>query len=164
MNVLSFTHKFRYTPSWGCVEAAVPLPQSAITVTWAGLACSIGRVPLFVSFERKEQKHQRTNECMKLKGLHCEMGADDKLYSRPPASLMTCHDLLSVHSAAMFLPRFFLLARTVERYKTHVVMSLKIHGDIDNKHEWWSCSKVESACRISNWILRYFVKLCAVSQ
>jgi hypothetical protein len=69
-------------------------------------------------------------------GLHWEMGANDKLYSRPPASLMTCHDLLSLHSPAMFVPHFFLLARTMERYETHVVMSLEIHVDIENKQEW----------------------------
>jgi len=67
---------------------------------------------------------------MDLKGLQCEMGANDKLYSRPPASLMTRHDLLSLHSPAMFVPRFFLLARTMG---THAVMFPKTHIDIENK-------------------------------
>lgn len=79
----------------------------------------------------KEQNiKERTNEWMDLKGLQCEMGANDKLYSRPPASLMTRHDLLSLHSPAMFVPHFVLLARTMG---THAVMSPKIHVDIENK-------------------------------
>jgi hypothetical protein len=80
---------------------------------------------------KKEQNiKERTNEWMHLKGLQCEMGANDKVYSRPPTSLMTRHGLLSLHSPAMFVPRFFLLARTMW---TQAVVFPKIHFDIDNK-------------------------------
>jgi hypothetical protein len=63
----------------------------------------------------KEQniKKEWMNEWMDLKWLQCEMGANDKLYSHPSAFLMLRHDLLSMHSPAMFVPRFLLLGRTM---------------------------------------------------
>lgn len=57
---------------------------------------------------------------MDVKGLQCEMGANDKLYSRPAASLTTRHDLLSLYSPAMFVPSFFFVSKNDGNTRRHV--------------------------------------------
>ena len=64
---------------------------------------------------------------MDLKGLQCEMGANDKLYSRPPASLMTRHDLLSLYSPAMFVPPLLFVCKNDGNTRRHVTENTRWH-------------------------------------